>query len=385
MWSVGGLRIRDPLSRNDPIQANIKIVMKKAEIASQRLHQQGLLQPRFERPEEVVGWLGAVQAQDYAAAKWALAQRAPGLTNAAIDQGFARGDILRTHVMRPTWHFVTPSDIRWMLALTAPRVNAASAYHYRRLELDEAVFARSEAVLEKALQDGEQLTRPELSAILQGAGIDTQDRLRLTYLIMQAELDAVICSGPRRGKQFTYALLEERAPQARILDHDEALAELTQRYFTGHGPATIKDFAWWSGLTVTDAEFGVELAATHLRQEVIDGQTYWLAEYNTGLATPSPTVHLLPNYDEYIIGYRDRSAAFDADDTKMKNPRDDIVFNHTILIDGRVSGTWKRSFSKGMILLEAKPFAHFSTAEESSLEKAIQRYGEFQGLPVEIL
>jgi hypothetical protein len=359
--------------------------MKKAEIASQRLHQQGLLQARFERPEHVVGWLGAVQAQDYAAAKWALAQRVPGLTNAAIDQAFASGDILRTHVMRPTWHFVTPSDIRWMLELTAPRVNVASAYYYHRLELDETVFARSEAVLEKALQDGGQLTRSELGETLQGAGIDTQDRMRLTYIVMRAELDAVICSGPRRGKQFTYALLEERVPQARILDHDEGLAELTQRYFTGHGPATIRDFAWWSGLTVADASLGVEMAATHLIREAIDGQTYWLAEHKTDIAAPSPTVHLLPNYDEYIIGYQDRSAAFDAGDTKMKNPRDNVVFNHTILINGKVSGTWKRNISKGKVMLAVDPFVTLSVAEEKGLDAAVQRYGEFHGMPVEIL
>ncbi len=217
---------------------------------------------------------------------------------------------------------------------------------------------------------------------MQAAGIETQDLLRLTYLIGRAELDGAICSGPRRGKQFTYALFEERVAHARVPDHDEALAELTRRYFTGHGPATLQDFVWWSGLTTADAKMGLEMAASHLDQEVIDGQTYWLAEPKMVSAASSPAVHLLPNYDEYIIGYKDRRAAFDAGDTKMENPRDSIVFNHTILIDGRVVGTWKRSFSKGQVLLEVRPFASFSAAEEEALAEAVRRYGEFHGMPV---
>jgi hypothetical protein len=360
----------------------LRFDMKKAEIALRRLRQQGLAQSSFKRPEAIVGWLGAVQAQDYAAAKWALAQRAQGLSEVDLDQAFDNGAILRTHVMRPTWHFVTPADIRWLLMLTAPRINAANAYYYRRLELDEAVFSRSNTLLEKALQGRQYLTRAELGAILQRAGIETQDSLRLTYLVVRAELDAILCSGPRRGKQFTYALLEERTPNTRILDHDEALAELTRRYFTGHGPATLQDFAWWSGLTIADAKLGLETAASQLIEEVIDEQTYWLAEPKMVTTVPSPAVHLLPNYDEYIIGYKDRSAAFDVHDTKMENPRDNIVFNHTILIEGRVAGTWKRSFSKSQILLEVKPFARLNPDEEAALTTAAQRYGEFHGLPV---
>jgi hypothetical protein len=356
--------------------------MTKTEIPIQRLRQQGLAQPGFERSEEVVGWLGAVQAQDYGAAKWALAQRSQSLTDSAIDQAFASGAILRTHVMRPTWHFVTPADIRWLLALTAPRVHAASAYYYRQLELDEEVISRSKVVLEKVLQDGKHRTRAELGALLQQAGIDTRNLLRLTYIVLIAELGGLVCSGPRRGKQFTYALLEERAPHALVLDRDEALAELTRRYFTGHGPATLQDFIWWSGLTSADAKAGLAMAAPHLIQEVIEGQNYWYVEPKEIAAVLSPAVHLLPNYDEYIVGYKDRSAAFDRRNTKMENPRDSIVFNHTILINGRVSGTWKRSLSKDQVLLETKPFARLSTVEEAALASAVQRYGEFHGMPV---
>ena len=208
-------------------------------------------------PVDVVQILGAVQSQDYAGAKWALAQRVRGVTDAAIEATVDAGDILRTHVLRPTWHFVTPADIRWMLALTAPRVRAKMAGPNRRLELDRAFVRRSIGVFEKALAGGRSLTRQELSAELQRARLGVITGQRLGHLMMEAELDAVVCSGPRRGRQFTYALLEERAPAAPTRSSEEALHDLTRRYFTTRGPATPHDFTWWSGLTVADAKRGI--------------------------------------------------------------------------------------------------------------------------------
>ena len=354
----------------------------KEEIALHRLKQQQLAQPVFEKAEEVVGWLGAVQAQDYNAAKWAVAQRSKGLTDAALDEAFAKGAILRTHLLRPTWHFVTPDDIRWIQALTAARNKAASAYYLSRLKLDEATCARSNAVLADALQGGKQFTRTELGSMLKKAGIDTQVSLRLNYILMRAELDGVITSGGRRGKQFTYALLDERAPQARGLDRDEALAELTRRYFTGHGPASMQDFIWWSGLSAADVRAGLDMAAADLSHEEIDGKTYWFAASLPAAANSSPSVYLLPIYDEYIIGYTDRSAVFEVPDTKPSNPGNAILFNPTLIIDGRVCGRWKRSFSKGQVLLEVNPIAKLSSLEEGALAEAIERYAKFHGMPV---
>src|SRR5216684_6032669 len=251
--------------------------MTNLDIAHQRLHNQLISQPTNDAPGDVVQWLGAVQAQDYAAAKWAVGLRSAGVTSDAIERAFADGAILRTHLMRPTWHFVSPADIRWILALTAPRVNAVNAYYYRKLALDDAVFMHSNAMLAKALQGGKQLTRPELTSVLQQVGIATDDLQRFTYIMMRAELDGIVCSGARRGKQFTYALLDERAPQARTLDRDEALAELTRRYFTSHGPATLQDFVWWSGLAAIDAKAGIEMVKLQLVHEVVDGQAYWFS------------------------------------------------------------------------------------------------------------
>ncbi|MDR3575731.1 MAG: winged helix DNA-binding domain-containing protein [Anaerolineaceae bacterium] len=354
----------------------------KREIAFQRLHQQQLSHPVIEKAEEVVGWLGAVQAQDYAAAKWAVAQRSSGLSDADLDLALASGAILRTHIMRPTWHFVTPADIRWMQTLTAARNKATSAYYLRRLELDEALRERSQEVLAGALQDGKQLTRTELGSVLTKAGIDVHILLRLNYILMLAELDGVITSGGRRGKQFTYALLDERAPQTGSLDREEALAELTRRYFSGHGPATIQDFVWWSGLTAADVRAGLEMAGSRLAVETVEGVKYWYDAAMPAAVRFLPSAHLLPVFDEYIVGYTDRRAAFSADDVHSSNPRDAILFNHTLVIDGRVCGTWKRSFSKGRVLLSTKTFAALSEAEQDALDVAVERYAEFHGMPV---
>jgi hypothetical protein len=351
-------------------------------LAHQRLHNQHIAGTRLGKPEDVVSWLGAVQAQDYTAAKWAVGQRTTGLTDAAIEQACTDGTILRTHILRPTWHFVTPADIRWMLALTAPRIHAANRTYYRQLELDDTIIGQCKDIMVKALQGGNQLTRNELGAILEQAGIDTRESLRLAYITGIAELDGVVCSGARRGKQFTYALLDERAPQTRPMDHDEALAELTRRYFTSHGPATLKDYVWWSGLTTAEAKAGIDLLKDQLVEEVIGDQSYWRAELAPFVNDPSPTAYLLPNYDEYLVAYVDRTAIFDVSSPKQLDSRGNVLFNHTIVIDGQIVGTWKRTFKKDAVVISAEPFAPFSAAENDAFNAAIQRFGEFVGLPV---
>lgn len=355
-------------------------MMTRLDIVHRRLHNHHLTGTKRETPSAVVQWLGAVQAQDYAGAKWAVAQRMDDVTDAALDQAFADGAILRTHVMRPTWHFVAPADIRWLLALTAPRVNAANAYYCRKAALDDATFARSNAALTKALQGGMQRIRTELASVLRQAGIATDDQ-RLSHLMMRAELDGVICSGARRGKQFTYALLDERAPHTAPFTHDEALAELTKRYFASHGPATVQDFVWWSGLTMTDAKAGLAMAASELMQEVVDDRTFWCIASPTIARNPSPTAFLLPNYDEYIVGYTNRSAILEAPPADKLDSRGNVLFNHTIVIDGHVVGTWKRTVTKDAVIIEARPFAPLSMDEAQAIEVAAARYGRFIGLP----
>ena len=349
-------------------------------LARQRLRTQGLLDSQFQSPAEVVTALGAMQAQDYAGAKWAIAQRLPHATDTTLDQAFNAGEILRTHVLRPTWHFVAPADIRWMLALTAPCIHALNAYWYRKFELDDAIFARTHEVMIKEMQGGKHLMRTELTTALEEVGIVASE-LRSSYLMMHAEIEGLICSGPRKGKQFTYALLNEWVSPAKTLAPEDALAELTLRYFTGHGPAMIQDFVWWSGLTVADAKNGLEAVKSQLAHETIDDKTYWWSRLPSVPVIESqkrtPTVYLLPNYDELLLTYQDRSGIEGADEYMKTMERGSILFSHTIVIDERVAGTWKRSFQKGVVSIVANTFRPLTPDEQTPLLQRRIAMGSF--------
>ncbi|HEX5809272.1 MAG TPA: winged helix DNA-binding domain-containing protein [Anaerolineales bacterium] len=353
------------------------------DIPRYRLHHQFLSTTNLTEPSQVVSRLGAIQAQDYAGAKWALALRLKSdKTDADLDTAFNEGSILRTHILRPTWHFVAPEDIRWMLELTAGRVHAANAFMYRQLGLDRDTLRKSYKVLEKALRGGKQLSRPELGTALQKAGIVAEGQ-RLGYFMMSAELDGIICSGGRRGKQFTYALLEERAPNARTLPPEEALAELTRRYFATRAPATLQDFAWWSGLTLKSAKQGIEMARSQFVSEVVEGKTYWLDRSTSPVKIESPSAHLLPNYDEYFIGFRDRSAI-----GKLVSPlhpqKNSVALNaHIVTLDGQIVGGWRRTLKKDAVVIEWKPITGLSRAQVQAIVAAANRYGKFMDLAVE--
>ena len=348
------------------------------DIAHQRLHTQHLLGPRLERPQDVVRWLGAVQSQDYPGAKWGLAQRTNGLTESEIDQAFTAGEFLRTHVLRPTWHFVMPGDIRWMLELTAPRIKKTMASYDRGLELDDAAYSRSNSAIEKALRGGKHLTRTELGHALRDAGVVASGQ-RLAHIVMRAELDALICSGALRGKQQAYALLAERAPNAQRLPRDEALARLTRRYFTSHGPALPQDFAWWSGLTVADARAGVEMVKGDLTSETLNGKTYWFARSSTAKRSTGPIAHLLPNYDEYLIAYRDRSAFFDPSGLVEAKFLAGVLSRHIAVIDGRLVGGWHSIAKRDEVIIEGTLLIRPNRHQQSALKAAANDYGHFLG------
>lgn len=359
--------------------------MNNADIIRRRLHQQGLSKSIFKDANDIVSQLGAVQAQDYLGATWALGLRLKDSTAADIDQAFTNGSILRTHLLRPTWHFVTSKDIRWLLKLTAPRVHAAAAYMYRTLELDSTIFKRSLTVLEKTLRGGKYLTRTELTTALKKAGISSDNLLRFTHIMFYAELEGLVCSGPRRGKQFTYALLEERVPPAKELNREESLAELTKRYFSSRGPATLQDFVWWSGLTMTDAKNGIALVKPQFLSEEINGQVYWFSDSKLPAKNKSMTARLLPNYDEYIVGYTDRSHMYDSTHNPKLDARGNFLFQNTILIDGQVIGTWKRTIKKDRVDIELHPFKEMGKQEGQAVNDAIETYGKFLGLAPKII
>jgi len=353
------------------------------EITTRRLHNQRLSHTDFRTAQDVVSWLGAVQAQDYAGAKWALAQRMTDIADSALDEAFADGSFLRTHVLRPTWHFVSPQDIRWMLALTAPRVHALNAFMYRQQELDKPLLKKSYKVFEKALRGNNYLTRNELGAALAQAEIHAEG-LRLTYIVMSAELDGVVCSGPRRGKQFTYALLEERVPPIKALIREEALAELTKRYFLTRGPATVADFAWWSGLTMSDAKKGIAMVQAQFEKEAVNGQVYWFSASKSSKKETSPRAFLLPNYDEYFIGFKDRSAIGEFIKQGDFSGFESALMGNVLILNGQIIGGWKRTLGKNEVLVEITLIPKLGKTEKSLIAEAAGRFGRFLELPVSV-
>ena len=354
-------------------------------IVRRRLHTQRLTGAGFAHPEDVVGWLGAVQAQDYGASKWAVGMRQGRASDAAVERAFAEGRILRTHVLRPTWHFVLPADIRWLLTATAPRIQAGNAGRYRQLGLDADTLRRGEKLIAGALRSGDQLTRQELADVLAAAGIAV-DGQRLPHLLMNAELNAVICSGARRGLQQTYALLDERAPDARDLPREEALAEFARRYFASHGPATAKDFATWASLTLAEVKSSVEAAGCSLRREEIGSVAFWSGADQVARtpALRSPAVRLVQGYDEYLMGYTETKGVLARPGTRWV-PATPPVFALVVLRDGRVAGFWKRTLRRHEVLVEAALLEPFDDAQTRKLEQEAARYGAFIGLDARVV
>lgn len=334
-------------------------------VLAARLANQHLARPLgAATPASIVAWFGAVQAQEYAPARWGIGQRARGLDDAAVARAFDAGEIVRTHAMRPTWHFVAPGDLRWIQMLTGPRVRAASASVLRANALDARVLARSRAAIARALEGGRFLTRQELAAALDRARIPARSQ-RLAYIVMDAELDALICSGPRRGKQFTYALVDERVPPAAPLDVDEALGRLATRYFQSHGPATLRDFVWWSGLRVGDARRSLEIA--RLRHVEIEGVEYIAVSEPRRSRRTASSAHLLPVYDEYVNAYRDRGAI-------MGGVTGDALFLHYLIVDGRLAGTWAPDDRGGV---QVRPHARLAAVQQAAVDRAVSRYRAF--------
>ena len=343
-----------------------------------RLHSQKLEHTELATPGEVVAWFGAVQAQDYAGAKWSLGLRLPGSTDAGIEQAIADNAFFRTWAVRGTLHFVAASDIRWLLALVAPRIIARNARRYLELDLDERTLARSNSVLAGALRGGERLTRSELLATLEQNGISTRGQ-RAAYMLQRASLDGLMCQGATSRNHPTFMALDESLPGP--MDHEEAVVELARRYFTSRGPATLQDFVWWSGLPTAEARAGLEEIKRELTRETVDNLTYWYSRPVPQDA--SSTVYLLPGFDEYLLGYRDRSASLDPAYAKALNAGGGML-NPAIVAEGRVVGTWRRTFEKGSVAITLNLFASSSEPQEHTLNTAAERYGRFVGMPITV-
>lgn len=348
--------------------------MTAIEIAQFRLLNQRIIGSIFTHPSEAVAHLGAMQAQDYAMSKWAVGVRVPHSTNETIEQAINDGSIIRTHILRPTWHLVAAQDIRWILALTAPHVNQLVAYMYRQLELNGALLSQTTDLIAKALEGNNHLTRSELMAVLNKQGIQTND-LRAAHLMFHAELSGVVGSGSMKGKQITYALLDERIPPSPALARDEALGLLAKRYFISHGPATLMDFVWWSGLKITDARAGLEMIKSQLDSEKINEQIYWMPPHLP--AIQQNTIYLLPAFDEFMVSYKDRTASLSSDYQK-ETITGNGIFKPIVVVNGKVEGTWKRSIKKETVTVETA-FFEPNSFDSTLLKAAIDNYSHFLG------
>ena len=355
--------------------------MTSIEITKQRMVNQQIAGTDFKKPVQIVEWLGAVQAQEYALSKWSIGLRLPACKEVDVEKALNDGSLLRTHILRPTWHMVASADIRWMLDLSAPRVKKINAFMYRKLELDDQVFSKTEKVIAKALEGNNQLTRTQLQAVLLQKKIKAEG-MRLGYIMMEAELKGLVCSGARLGNQATYALLDERVPAVKKKEHDEALAELTQRYFGSRGPASIKDFSVWSGLSVGQAMQGIGMVSKHFLSEKIEGEEYYFPPNVPAGHHQSGKAWLLPPYDEYIMGYKNKGHLF-YQRNKMK-PAPKTRFDNMILINGQVAGSWRRSVQNDHINLQYHLFVPAKT-QLKAVEQAIKIFSVFTSLPVNII
>lgn len=354
--------------------------MDRQELARLRMQSLRFTGTPFAKVADVVRWLGAVQSQDYGPAKWSIGARLRSGDDASLDRAYQRGTILRTHVLRPTWHFVLPEDIRWMLDLTGPRVRRMMSYYDRQLGIDARLTKRSIDRFVKAIEREGQMTRTELADELERGKIEARGQ-RLNHIVMNAELAGAICSGGLRGKQHTYALLDARAPKAKRLGRDDALAELARRYFTSHGPATVKDFSWWASLPVADIRRALEMAGDALASETVDGRTFWFASR----AKPPPAgpakAYLLQAYDECIVGYTDSRFLLDiAGVVPKQTPTERIVYPGALVIGTQVVGHWKRTLGTGTVRLDVAVYRRLNGAQAKALDEEAARLGRFLGL-----
>ncbi len=352
--------------------------MEIGAIRRQRVINQQIGLPAFAQPSDVVHWFGAMQAQDYLAALWAVGLRTPGATEQAVEEALAQGAIVRTWPMRGTIHFVAAADVRWMLELLTPRVIERSKGRMKQLGLDTQTIAASSDVVVKALQGGRQLSRPALYAVLEEANISTSGQRGL-HILGRLAHERLICFGPRAGKQPTFTLLDEWVPASPALSRHESLATLAARYFTSHGPATIQDFMWWSGLTATDATAALNMADAQLTHVLIEGQRYYRSRHEHETAEASHEAYLLPPFDEFLVAYRDRSASLDPQYNSLIVPGGNGIFNPIVVIDGRVVGTWKRVFKKQSVVMTFSPFTTFDQAHTSAIMACAERYAAFVG------
>lgn len=356
--------------------------MNLNEIALLRLVNQQITVPTLKTAGDVVSWMGAVQAQDYNMSEWAVGVRLPGSTVNTIKSAINSGEIIRTHVLRPTWHLVSAADIYWMLELSAPQIKSLSRSRDKELGLTEQAFSRSNSIIEKALCDNKHLTRDELVKLLVAGGF-INDNNRVSHLLMRAEIDGIIASGSIKADKQTYALLADRISKTKILNRGEAIAELARRYFTSHGPATLQDFHWWSGLPVKDCRQAVEDLKNSFDSAKIGDDTYFFAPVSSVPKFEKNHIILLPAYDEFIISYKNRTASLSFEN-HVKAVSINGIFRPVIVHNGKVIGIWKKTVKNEKVFLTAEFFGITTASVKKHIAVNFVSYARFIGKLPEI-
>lgn len=356
--------------------------MYLSDVAQYRLHNQQIAQSTHQTINGLVSWMGALQAQDAYMMKWAIGVRFPGMTERQVTAALDSGELIRTHILRPTWHIVAAEHIHWLLGVSAPHVKTSIRSRLKELEITADVLTKCYTILEKALSGHTHLTRPELMLELQQAGIPT-DNNRSSHLMIHAELDGIVCNGAAKGNQQTYALLQERVPISQPLQREDALAKLARLYFTSHGPATLSDFVWWSGLPITDARRALMSIQADFVSETIDSQTYWFDPSCPIPQAVDESLYVLPAFDEYTVSYKDRRAVLSAD-TQQRAISANGIFSPIIVYNGSVIGLWKRTLKKDRVILEPSFFARPTPSVVHLFEKACVDFGRFLERTAEI-
>jgi hypothetical protein len=351
-------------------------------IPALRLANQNIRERHFNDTKKLVAHMGALQAQDFPMSRWAIGLRVPDVTDMDVEMSLRSGDLVRTHIMRPTWHIVAGQDVRWIMALTSKNIKAAFAPHNKAHNIDPSMYTRANDLIIKALESDNHLTRAEVVAFLEQNGLQSASSID-SLLMMNAEIEALICNGIPRGKEQTYALLDEKVPEkGPVYSREEALCELAKRYFTSHAPATLADFHWWSGLSMPDARMGLESIKSGLKRFDVEGKTYFVQEELLD-AKSDESLFLLPAFDEYCVSYKDRSAVF-APEWHGQAITNNGIFKPIIVVNGRVEGIWKRTMQKNKVIVEMTFFSTNFKADEEKLAAELAKLERFWGLAVSL-
>lgn len=349
--------------------------MNSAELVNIRLYNHLLLTHEIKEPHGIVSWMGAMQSQALDMAKWAIGSRLENRNIKDIDEALNTGKVIRTHILRPTWHFVSAEDIHWIHDLSSPRLKPIYRSYAKGSGADESLIFRAVPMVEKILEGGKHLTKQEIGTALVEHDLQLDDRtLQLT--ISYAETEGILVNGRQKGNKQTFTLLEEWVPRQKTITKEEALECLARRFFTSHGPATIHDFIWWSGLTITQCRQAIEMIKADFICETINGRDFWMRNDTKTPPADKDYAFLLAPFDEFVVSYKDRSEIIE-DHHYSKVMTKNGLFSPTIILNGEIIGSWKKIVQKKSPRIELSFFEKRSKKKQDLFKIEIKRLEKF--------